>query len=363
MTHQEQLVRLSRQIQAALRQGHQRRARGLVLRFLAQEGTDRTWGLSVLQSTLRSLRQEAEDPRVVEAIEQQERELQRQLIDETEGTRWWLHAWERARQLNGRAWEAYDGGASGAALKQALADVDESLAFWPYFLPHQDTRARILLRLGRTEEAHGIVRWVEAIQPGWPDFVDIVGSPPYQAWLEACDGPPRLPAGEATLAPVLPRIDGARRSRRSGRLGQAERALLREVRFGDDEWHRARNCALLAVALDPDLSLERMLETPPQRVDLSRGLMLESCCGSRPLCGETLERLRHWYLYGYTNHPACQGPAPSDKPGMRARIFVHWSLEPMTLAEVEALLAAIGRRVGIRGLSVARCEGGPGTGA
>jgi hypothetical protein len=195
---------------------------------------------------------------------------------------------------------------------------------------------------------------VEAIQPDWPDFADVRGSLEYRDWLEAHgDDPVELPEGMATLDQVLPRLDRKNASPPEEPLNDAERLLLRGVRFGKDEWHRARNAALIAVVLDHDLPVDELLSMGPQGADLTCRVY-RSKDGELPIGFDSLAKLRHWLIYGSTNHPAAQAPNPP--PGIREHLFIGWDLMGISHRDVEKLLSEIGRKVGIENLSLRRCR-------
>jgi hypothetical protein len=259
----------------------------------------------------------------------------------------WLHRWERARQLNNQAWSVYEAAESKMEIESALALAEQSLEFWPYFLPHLDTKVRCLLKLGRDEEAFACVRWADAIQPDWPDFEDIRSNPEY------LDGPVELPDGMATTEEVFPDFDPDQASGPDQPLNEVERLLLRGMRYGKDEWHRARNTALIAVILDDDLPVEELLSMGPQGADLT-SRVYRSEQGELPIGFDSLQKLRHWLIYGSTNHPVAQQPNPP--PGIRVRLFIGWDLEGLTRKDVEKLLAEIGKKTGVKKLSLRRCK-------
>jgi hypothetical protein len=191
------------------------------------------------------------------------------------------------------------------------------------------------------------VRWADAIQPDWPDFEDIRSNPEY------LDGPVELPEGMATSEEVLPRLDPKNASSPDQPLNDAERLLLRGVRYGKDEWHRARNAALIAVILDGDLPVDELLSMGPQGADLTCRVY-RSERGELPIGFDSLQKLRHWLIYGSTNHPVAQQPNPPL--GIRVRLFIGWDLEGMTRRDVENILSKIGEKVGIEKLSLKRCR-------
>jgi len=354
------LLQLSSEAQEAARQGDLDRAVERVEEFLDLEGADRFWGLGFLQTLLGQMAQSEEDPELRDALDEQQKALRARLLAMEAPDENWAHAWERARQHNQSAWEVAARGADRRELLDALAEAGQSVAFWPYFLAHQDTRVRLLLRLGRMHEAFAAARWVRAIQPDWPDFEDIWSNPDYLAWEEAhCGEQPALPPGPASLAEVVTRLAPGQTSDPGRPLNQTERVVLRHVRVGGDEWHRARNCALLAVLLDGDLAPEAWLAMRPQRLDLSRGLLLEGEQAESPIPADTVEKLRHWLLYAANNHPAAK--APRALPGIRMRLFLRYDLQGVTMDDLEALLGAIGERLGIAGLGAARFRKDPGS--
>ncbi len=354
MTDSKRAYALADRIQAAVLADELDRAVELLEEFLDLEGTDRIWGLGMLQSVLGRLREEGVDAQTEAALLDQEQSIRADLLARDEGDGAWMHRWETARQLNNQAWPDLQAAKSRPELEAALELAERSLDFWPYFLPHQDTRVRCLLALGRDQEAFACVRWVEAIQPGWPDFADVRASRAYGRWLEAHRNEPvELPEGQATLSEVLSRLDPKHASPQDQPLNTAERMHLRKIRSGKDEWHRARNAALMAVLLDGDLPFDELLGMAPQAADLTRRVY-RSDQGELPIGFDSLAKLRYWLLYGFTNHPVAQ--APNSPPGMRTRLFIGPDLEGMTRRDVEVLLAEIGEKVGIDSLTIRRCR-------
>jgi len=347
MVDKKKLYRMGDEIQAAIRAGEHDRAIEMLEKFLEQEGADRRWGLSLLQTVLKNIRDGGVDEETAVALIEQEKSICKDLLALDDENEAWMHRWERARQLNNQAWSEYEAAESTENLDSALSLAEQSLEFWPYFLPHLDTKVRCLLKLGREEEAFACARWADAIQPDWPDFEDIRSNPKYQ------DGPVDLPAGMASLEEVLPELDPDNASPPDQPLNETERLLLRGVRYGKDEWHRARNAALVAVILDGDLPVDELLSMGPQGADLTCRVY-RSEQGELPIGFDSLQKLRHWLIYGSTNHPVAQRPNPP--PGIRVRLFIGWDLEEMTRRDVEDILSEIGRKVGIKGLSLRRCR-------
>ena len=265
-----------------------------------------------------------------------------------------MHKWERVRQLNNKAWADLEAAVTTDDYQAALELAEQSLEFWPYFLPHQDTKLRCLLKLDRQVEAFAIVRWVEAVHPGWPDFEDLRTRNDYRQWLKSVqDEPLDLPDGIVGDDENLLTIDPADRSGADQRLNQAERALLRCVRPGKDEWHRARNSALMAVILDADLSVDELLSMGPQKADLTQGVY-RSDQGELKISPDSLMKLRHWLIYGSTNHPSVFLPDPPL--GIKLHLFIGWDLEKLTKKMVNKILAEVGQRTGIEKLSLQRCR-------
>lgn len=347
MVDKKKLFRMGDEIQAAIRAGEHDRAIEMLEEFLDQEGADRRWGLSLMQTVLKNIRDGGVDTETAAALEEQEKSIRTEVLSMDDENEAWLHRWERARQLNNQAWSVFEAAGSKMEIESALSLAKQSLEFWPYFLPHLDTKVRCLLKLGREEEAFACVRWADAIQPDWPDFEDLRSNP------KCLDGPIELPEGMASLEEVLPRLDPQNASPTDQPLNEAERLLLRGVRFGKDEWHRARNAALIAVILDGDLPVDELLSMGPQGADLTcRAYRSEQ--GVLPIGFDSLQKLRHWLIYGSTNHPVAQQPNPP--PGIRVRLFISWDLEEMTRQDVENILSEIGKKVGIKELSLKRCR-------
>jgi hypothetical protein len=345
---EQNLLKLADSARVAMQAGQLAEAQALVETFLETEGTDRRWGLAFLDTVLGRLHGESGDE--VERLELAARRqrLQDELLAGDEDDESWVHRWERARLLNNRAWTVIQHGGSREDQEAALFDIERSLAFWPYFLSHIDTRSRLQLGLGHDEEVYRSVRWVEALQPGWPDFRDILASEAYRSWLdEHTYDTLEMPAGHATTREVVPPLALEFRSPPDARLNGAERRHLRSIRIGPTEWHRARNAALIGLLLDIEAPLETILTLPPHHADLSLGSIQLGEQAQRP-SEATLEKLRHWMLWGANNHPSVFDSHPP--PGIRQFLFHRWSLDPLTVARVEELLAEIGERTGIQGL-------------
>jgi tetratricopeptide (TPR) repeat protein len=347
MVDKKKLYRMGDEIQAAIRAEEHDAAVEMLEEFLDQEGADRRWGLSLLQTVLKNIREDGVDEETAAALEEQEKSIREELLSMDEDKEAWLHRWERARQLNNQAWSEYQAAESNEDLESALSLAEQSLEFWPYFLPHLDTKVRCLLKLGRKEEAFACVRWADAIQPDWPDFDDIRSNPEYH------DGPVELPEGMATLEEVFPDFDPDQATPPDQPLSEVERLRLRGVRYGKDEWHRARNAALIAVILDGDLPVDELLSMGPQGADLTCRVY-RSEQGELPIGFDSLQKLRHWLIYGSTNHPVAQQPNPP--PGIRVRLFIGWDLEGMIRRDVENILSKIGNKAGIKKLSLRRCK-------
>ena len=322
MDTKQKMLELSERAQEAARLDEHELAIELVEEILEFPGADKRWGLGFIQVELSRLRKAERDPQLAEAFAAQERAIGDRLLAMKSCGEAWLHRWERARQLNQRAWDGYEKHAgrkskgSKKALQEALADAQASLDFWPYFLSHLDTQVRILLALGRTDQAYHLVRWVDAIQLDWPDFFDLISSRTYKRFKAAhANKPIELPAGQATVASS-------------------------DKRPGQDEWHRARNAALVAMVDDGLIGPADLADLRPQKVDMSKGT-LHCSDGDRAIPPETLEKLRHWMLYGFSNHPAAQAGTAKTRPGRY--LFMDHSLEPLSTETITTLSKRAGK--------------------
>jgi hypothetical protein len=354
MVDTKKIYGLSEKIQAIVRAGKLEQAVELIEEFLDLPGADRRWGLSMLQSVIKDIRERGVDPDTEKELREQEKTITDGLLEMDADGEGWMHRWERARQLNNKAWADLEAASSPEELEAALASAVKSLEFWPYFLPHIDTKVRCLLKLGRKEEAFRCVRFVDAIQPEWPDFEDIWPSTDYRDWLKANRKEPvELPEGPATLDEVLPRLESGQASPAGEPLNDTERMLLRGVRYGHNEWLRARNAALVAVILDDDLPVDELLSMGPQAADLTQRVY-RSDKGEIPLGFDSLAKLRHWLIYGSTNHPSVHLPNPP--PGIKVSLFINWDLKKMSRKDVDILLGEIGEKVGIEKLDTRRCR-------
>ncbi len=354
MSNAEEIRDLARRAQQALQEGDLVTARQRVEDFLEVDGTDRLWGLSFLDGVLGQMLTAARDEEERRDLAARQRAIRDEVLGADDGDLAWVHAWERARLLNARAWDVVEHGGSQDDQLRALADVERSLAFWPYFLSHQDTRLRLLLALGRAEEAFRTLRWFEALQPGLRDVADLVSSPAYRDWLaeHTCDTL-QLPEGPATAQEQVQALDPELRSPPDARLGGAERAHLRGLRCGDTEWHRARNAALVALLLDSNMPVDELISLAPQQADLSEGVIRVDDWRMR-MHEDTLLKLRHWLLWAANNHPAAADDHPP--PGIRQHLFLRWSQDPLRVEDIGALLDRLGQRAGIEGLTPWRCQ-------
>lgn len=84
---------------------------------------------------------------------------------------------------NALAWYQMEAASTPAALEEALASIQRGLAVArPEDDYLRDTQVRILLKLGRSEEAYRIVDLVLRAEPDSADFRDLVEDSGYQAW-------------------------------------------------------------------------------------------------------------------------------------------------------------------------------------
>jgi hypothetical protein len=357
MVETEKIYSLAENIQKSVREGKLEQSVPLLEEFLDIEGADRRWGLSMLQDVIKRMRQSGDYSDIEQDLLGQEQAIRNELLSMNQDNEAWMHRWERARQLNNRAWTDYEKAKTLEQYRAALKCAEHSLDFWPYFLPHLDTMVRCLLALGRKEDAFKNVRWVDLMQPDWPDFSDIRSDQEYLRWLDSHQAESvELPEGPATLDEKIVTIKPEACSKPDEPLNEEERNLLYAVRVGRDEWHRARNSALISAILDGDLPFSELLKMGPQQADLTRGVY-SSAKGDLRIDPDTLGKLRHWLIYGSTNHPLVHLPNPPL--GIRVRLFVGWDLEEMQPKDVQKLLAEIGKRVGIQKLSVKRCRPRP----
>jgi tetratricopeptide (TPR) repeat protein len=84
------------------------------------------------------------------------------------------------RAGNALAWVLMERG----ELERALALVDRALSVGGDRGYVFDTKVRILLKLGRTDEAYSIVHTILVEDPAFKDFQDLEASPAYGAWLQ-----------------------------------------------------------------------------------------------------------------------------------------------------------------------------------
>ena len=87
---------------------------------------------------------------------------------------------------NAVAWALYEGYEDAEKMEEALAIVNKAVAFVEkkseYYI--YDTQVRILLRLGRQEEAWQLVKRITALDKSSVDFKDIEESKEYKQWLK-----------------------------------------------------------------------------------------------------------------------------------------------------------------------------------
>ena len=163
----------------------------------------------------------------------------------------WLSVWNRARFLHlCRARPAVEAPRSQLALYAALRDVEVALAFSPFDFHAQATKARVLRALERDEEAFRIVQGLEALMPRFAALEDVRGAPEYLAWKAR----PAAPVESFAHEPSLP----------------SAVATVLQPQAGDDAWHRARDAALAALAVELHRSPAELTLTHPAQVDVWR---------------------------------------------------------------------------------------------
>jgi tetratricopeptide (TPR) repeat protein len=123
---------------------------------------DDPWLLGIIERCLRE--ESAKDPDLLGYLDE--------VIDDQLDLRpeTFLGRAQRAHALNARAWEMFE---RDEDLDLALSLVDDALRESPYQLCAQDTRARILTALWRTDEAAQVVRFVEDTAPFFDDSADL----------------------------------------------------------------------------------------------------------------------------------------------------------------------------------------------
>jgi hypothetical protein len=245
----------------------------------------------------------------------------------------------------------------GRELERALELSERSCLGVEFNLNHQGTRAAILMKLGRTEEAFELVRWIAAQLDGYAEaeLGEIVSRADYRAWANERKGrpvvappgavPPRTPTPAERFA-GLDEPPPTEPSSPDERLSDWELATLLAVRTGADEWQRARNAVIVALLLEAPFELEDLLDLLFTETNLSAGTA-EIGGETIELEEETVAKLRHWFHLHLAH------------PGHRARegdknVFSRTDLEPMEEEDVERVLAEVGAAAGVRDLSRAR---------
>ncbi len=338
--------RLSELARDALAAGRLDEALRLAEQLLDLEVTDRQWGLGFVHSVLERMKEAGAD------VEGRLTSVRDELLERGAEDAHWGHRWERARQLNGRAWAVVDEAQDcsnpdhlRSRIDQALSDIDEALAFDPLACPWVDTKVRLLLAAGRRDEAFECIRRVELIEPDWPDFEQERASEAYIGWRGGEDDV--RPGGLATIDEVLHVVPEELRTSATAHLGSAERAALRASRIGPRECDRAQHAALIGLRLEAGLSAAELAVIKPWEVDLSRGLLQQEGRGQQ-LSERLVSELRHWMLYAAHNHPAVHQPVGSYHP-VRHQLFFDWdSGRPMSQVELSGRLACCADRLGIR---------------
>lgn len=317
--------------------------------LLAIDDTDIRWALGMLDAALRDAGADELDA-ALRGQWQARGETLRAGLGELGSEAPWLHRWQEADTANRQAWLDYERADGPEALRRALDLADRSQAFFPHNPAMQDTRVRLLLALGRQQDAWEVVRQVEAIVPGWPDFADLRADPAWQRWCAAQGGPPELPAGLATADEVFPDLPGLADEAPGS---PTWRCALRAARVGPDEQRRARNAALLAVLLDGLGDTEAVLATASVAVDLSAG----TWPGRAMIRPSTLNKLRHHALL----MASCLTPAD----GRRARaaigqhLFVDADYRPLDTGGLQAVLDRLATKLGIAALHADQLGGKP----
>ena len=216
-------------------------------------------------------------------------------------------------------------------LERALSFSEASLGPFAWNLYHQGTKAEILGKLGRTDESHELLQFIEAMHPQL-----LEDSPPmraiytdaYREWLKTA-GEPKRPAD--TDVPMGGEPSESFRRDPVGIDVELVRALW-AVRPGDTEWERARRAALVAFVLDPVVRramegdvAEWLTDVEFMQVDLRAGAF-----AGEELAPETQAVLQHWYILSTIN------PFMS-RPGV-VYLFGEWRREAASTQWVERTL-------------------------
>jgi len=347
MKNPPELQRLYNLTRGAFEQKQYDRAISLAERYLDKVPED-TWALGMIHGALTKKLKRARSVKSKAELQEQIDAIQTRIEAKGEGSGIWLEQWNRAYALNGKAWSQYEAAKTKKALIAALKTIDQALEFTPYQLGYQDTRVRILLDLGREDEAFEIVRWVLALMPQQMDFQDHKSDRRYLSWLKERRGEQiRLPEGPATTGEVIPEPEESLMTT-GGRLTQSQREHLLESRVGKDEWHRARNVALLTLLNNTSLDLDELLQKNWPDTNLSFGTLDTDGSGTIELDEASVLALRHYMLIDTCHKQFIKGHKN------KLLIFKSWGFTRLTPASAAKILALIGDAVGISGLTADR---------
>lgn len=215
-------------------------------------------------------------------------------------------------------------------LERALAYSEKSLGEFAWNLYHQLTKADLLRKLGRTEEAFLLMRWVESVHPRLLKDQEECAKPfddEYRAWCESQEGEPAAPAdAEWPEAPALGGLSETHAEAQSPWALPAETvcALLAAAPTEGTAWERARAAALLAFVCDPAVRVAARGEGAMRywlaalqfpQVDLRADSFAE-----QTLAPETLARVRQWYVLSTIN-------PHMNRTGIPVYLFGEWERE------------------------------------
>ncbi len=261
---------------------------------------------SVLVSCWLHLLEEASEEEEAGALREKLHE-QRDFLLAPEAPAEWLSVWNRARFLHlCRARPAVESPRSQLALYAALRDVEVTLAFSPFDFHAQATKARVLLALEREQDAFRIVQGLETLMPRFAELDDVRATPAYLGWRDG----PAVPVESFAHEPSLP----------------SAVATALQPQAGDDAWHRARDAALAALAVELHRSPAELTLTHPAQVDVWRWRFL-TFGEDLALSHHTVTLLEHWWVMA-RNHPGLRS-------GPRRYLFPRWEdLQPLSAEEV-----------------------------
>lgn len=225
---------------------------------------------------------------------------------------------------------------------EALELSERAVAELPADVQSQLCRAKALLASGKTDEAMGLLAWLETIREG------VVCAHVADAASRVRSVDPITPAGAEIPDSDQPVEVAEEPSDPEEPLDEMDQQALRAVRYGPDGWERSRNAAMVALLLEAPMPFDDLRQLRFSDLHLESG-HARFDDGYLQLEADTTAKLQHWALT-YPAHPGLLG-----RSGPRY-VMSSGKLEPLSAEEVDPVLRAVGDEAGVLGLSLDRIE-------